>query len=258
MRLTILIVASLIFILRLDAKEPFVWYDDEDYKPYVYKDIDGKVKGVFKDLMVEIFKRMDIPLKYDVFPWKRTQKYVKEGKADGMVTVPTKERLKFLYATDPLVITHEKIFTRRDNPRIEEIKKIKNVEQFKGFKVIDYIGAGWAKEHYKGFDVVWAPNQTSVFLMLANKRADIYMANEFIAISNIKKLIREKPQYAKNLKKIIICSNSLIKLDFSLLIRKNSAYSHIIPLFNKTLKEMKKDGTYDKILKKYLTIPKDL
>lgn len=257
MRFIAFVIASLLLAMNLQAKEPFKWYDDEDYKPFIYKDKDGSSKGLFKDIMTEAFKRMDIPLVNRLFPWKRTQQYVKEGKADGMVTVPTKERLKIFYATDPIIIAHDKIFARKDNPKIEQIKKITGIKDFKNFKVIDYVGAGWAKEHYKGFDVVWAPSQKNVFLMLANKRADIYLANEFVGISNIQQLIKEKPQYAKNLEKIVVLPQPITDMKFCLLIRKNSHYADIIPLFNKTLKGMKKDGTYDKILKKYLTIPKD-
>ncbi len=257
MRFITFVIASLILSMNLHAKDAFIWYDDEDYKPFIYKDKDGEIKGIFKDIMTEVFKRMDIPLKYDVFPWKRTQMYVIDGKADGMITVPTKERLKIFYATDPIIISYDKIFVRKDNPRIKQIEKMTSVKEFKGYKVIDSVGSGWAKEHYKGLDVIWAPNQKSVLMMLANKRADIYIANEFIGISKIQELIKEKPQYAKNLKKLIVLPQHMNKLKFCLLIRKNSKFTDIIPTFNKILKQIKKDGTYDKILKKYLTIPKN-
>jgi len=245
----------ILFLLQLQAQEAFIWNDDEDYKPFIYKDQNGEAKGVFKEIMLEAFKRMNIPLKYNLYAWKRTQKYVKEGKADGMITVPTKERLKFLKATDPIIIVEEKIFTRKDNPKIDKIMKIKSIEEFNNFIVVDYIGAGWAKEHYKNLKhVIWVPKNTNALLMIANKRADIYMSNEFIAISTIKKLIKQYPQYKENLKKIIACPHVFEKFKFSLLIRKDSKFVNIIPKFNKVLKEMKKDGTYDKILKKYISI----
>jgi len=248
------IILSCITVVNLNGTEPFLWIDDEDYKPYIYKDKDGNPKGVFKDLMDELFKRINIPLKCELYPWKRSQKYVQDGKGDGMVTVPTESRLKFTKPTDPLVYVHEKIFVRSDNPKIDQIMKITKLEQFKDYKVIEYIGAGWSEEHYKNLDMVWVPKQSNAFIMLANKRGDIYVTSEFIGASSIKSLIKEKPQYKENLQKLIATPNSLTVLKFNLLIQKNSKYIDIIPKLNKALKQMKKDGTYDKILNKYLTI----
>jgi len=249
------ILILMFLILQLNAQTPFIWNDDEDYKPFIYKDKNGEAKGIFKDIMVEAFKRMNIPLKYNLYPWKRTQEYVKDGKADGMITVPTKERLKFLKPTDTIIIAKEKIFARKDNPKIKQIMQIKSIKEFNNYTVVDYIGAGWAQDHYKHLKhVLWVPKNTNALLMVANKRADIYLSDEFIGISTIKKLIKQYPQYKENLKKLIACPHVFTKLKFSLLIRKNSKYVNIIPKFNKTLQEMKKDGTYDKILKKYLSI----
>ena len=238
-------------------QRPFIWADDENYKPYIYMGRDGKPHGIFKDIMTEIFKRLKIPLKCYLYPWPRSQAVVKSGKADGMITVHTKKRMKFLKATDPILIIHEKILARSDNPKIRQIINIKNVKELKNYKVVDTIGAGWAKEHYKNFPhVVWAPTSANVFLMIANRRADIYIVPELTAISTINDLIKKYPQYAKNLKKLIIGKNSLANLKFRLLIRKNSPYVRIIPEINTVLKQMKKDGSYKRILNKYLYIKK--
>jgi len=253
---TILSILFTLFItIQLNAQEAFIWNDDEDYKPFIYKDEHGKAQGIFKDIMVEAFKRMHIPLKYQLYAWKRAQQHVKDKQADGMVTVPTPERLKFLKPSDTIIIAKERIFARKDNPKIKQIMKIKSINEFKNYKVVDYIGAGWAQDHYKNLkNVIWVPKNTNALLMVANKRADIYLSDEFIGVNTIKKLIKQYPQYKENLKKLIICPHVFAKLNFSLLIRKDSKFVNIIPKFNKVLKEMKEDGTYNKILKKYLSI----
>ena len=244
-------------IYAKNQKRPFIWADDEDYKPYIYKGSDGKPHGIFKDIMTEIFKRLKIPLKCYLYPWPRSQAVVKSGKADGMITVYTKERMKFLKATDPILIIHEKILARSDNPKIKQIIKIKSIKELKNYKLVETIGAGWSKEHYKNFPfVIWAPNFANVVLMIANGRADIYVLPELVAISRINELIKKYPQYAKNLKKLVIGKNSLANLKFRLLIRKDSPYVKIIPEINTILKHMKKDGSYYNILKKYLHINK--
>ena len=259
-RILLILIAIALFNVNSFAKNhqrPFIWADDEDYKPYIYKGSDGKPHGIFKDIMTEIFKRLKIPLRCYVYPWSRAQAIVKSGKADGMVTVYTKKRMKFTKATDPILIIHQKIVARSDNPKIKQILNIKKVEELRNYKVIDSIGAGWAKEHYKNFpNVIWAPNPKNILLMVANGRADIYAEPDLTSIATINELIKKYPQYAKNLKKLVIGKYSLADLKFRLLINKNSPYVKIIPKINTVLKQMKKDGSYNRILKKYLQINK--
>jgi len=254
MKLFKVFILSISISFSLYANEPFIWADDIAYKPYIYKDKDGKIKGIFKELMVEIFKRMNIPLKYNVYPWKRAQKYVEHGKADGMITIITKKRLKFIKPTNSLITEEEMIFARSDNPKINNIMKIKKISQFKDYKIISTIGAGWSKEKYIGFDMVWTTKESNAFIMLANKRADIHVSSKFMGTNHIMSLIKDKPKYEKNLKKLIICPNILTSVNYNLLIRKDSKYINIIPKFNKVLKKMKLDGSYNKILAKYLIL----
>ncbi len=231
--------------------QTFRWADDEDYRPFIYRDDDGEIRGIFKELMVEIFARIKVPLTCNVYAWQRTQKYVENGLADGMVTVLTKERARIFTATDPLLTAREVIFTSRDNPRFAEIQAITSLQQFKGFKVIDYVGAGWAREHFKGLDVIWAPKYKNVLLMLAANRADIFLADKLPGYQSIQSLIRQEPVFADRLKKLVACSHPISTISFSLLVRKDSKWVNIIGRVNRTLTEMKADGTYDRIVKKY-------
>jgi len=241
--------------LHATEKEGFVWYDDEDYKPYIYKDSDGQAKGIFKDLMVEIFHRLDIPLTYKLFPWKRTQVLVHNGLADGMVTVATPKRLETMLATKPLLSSGERVFARSDNPKIEQIKQIRTFDDLKQFSQVEVSGDGWAEGHFKGLaNVTWAPKLSSALFMLANGRVDIYVINEFSGTESIRKMIESPSPYRENFKKIIIGPHTLETINYSLLINKTSKWAGLIPKINETLEALKRDGTYDKILSKYLTI----
>jgi len=248
----------LLFIsFNLQAKEQtaraFIWNDDANYPPFISKNKDGKAQGVFKDIMDELFKRLNKKLVCELYPWKRAQERVKNNLADGMITVVTKKRLQFLEASDPIVTVHERVFASSENPKIQKIMDITKVSQFKDYKVVDYIGAGWAKERYKNLPhVIWAPKSSNAFLMLANGRADIYVMNDFAGIYGIQKQINKTPQYKEKLQKLIMSTHTLSTIEFRLLIRKDSSFVSLIPKINKTLKEMKKDGTYDSILGKIL------
>jgi len=255
----ILLTVILLAVPLTAAQEGFRWFDDDDYKPYIYKDKAGNPQGIFKDLMTEIFRRLNIPLTCKLYAWKRTQVFVHNGLADGMVTVATKKRLETMVSTQPLVTSGEKIFARKDNPRIEQIKQIKSIDDLKPFRVVEVTGAGWAEEHFKDLPhMVWVPKLTSALYMLANGRVDIYVMNEFSGIETIKTMIQTPSPFQENFKKIIVCPHTLETISYSLLINKDSKWATLVPKINATIDAIKEDGTYDRIMQKYLTIdPKE-
>jgi len=257
----ILLLFLIIFsFAKSNVNRPFVWADDENYWPAIYRNKDGKPAGIFNDILTEVFKRLNIPLEKSVYPWKRAQKLVKEGKADGMVTVWTKERQKFTVATKPLWYIHETLFFRRDNPKACKILRINSFKELQNLILVDTIGSGWSKEQYKKHhikNVIWVPTIDSAFNMLAKKRADIYIMFSFNAYNFLlkKKNISGNP-LSKDYQEIVAITPSFAKLPFRLLIRKDSPYVKKIKAINKVLEEMKKDGTYQKIIQKYIgTIP---
>lgn len=234
-------------------KRPFKWVDDKDYNPLIYKGIDGKPAGFFKDIMTEVFRRMDIPLQCEVYPWKRAQKYVAEGIGDGMITNLTKTRAILFAATDPLFINSERVFARKDNPRIREIMAVDSIEGLKSFNIVETIGSGWAEEHFKDLNITWAPTYSSALNMLANGRVDAYILGYYPGMADIVERINNKVRYSEKFKQIVVSRNSLAEIPFCLLIRKTSEYMSIIPRFNNTLRLLRKDGTYQVIFKKYFS-----
>ena len=251
-----MLLAVLLLALPLSAaEEGFRWYDDDDYKPYIYKDEKGEAKGIFKEIMEEIFHRLKIPLSCELFPWKRTQELVHNGLADGMVTVATPKRLETMLASKPLLSSGEKVFVRKDHPRIEEIKKIRTFDDLKKFTVVEVSGDGWAEGHFKGWpNVVWAPKVSSALYMIANGRVDLYVINEFSGMASIRTMLQKPSPFQENFKKIITGPHTLETITYSLLINKTSKWAGLIPRINATLDAIKRDGTYDKILSKYLSI----
>lgn len=251
----IALVINLFSIAPLHAREPFVWVDDENYEPYVYATENQQVKGLYRDLLVEVFDRMEIPLKYDVYPWKRTQFIVENGEADAMISIATPERLVFLSATDPVIHLNFHVFARSDNPRINQIMEIKSIEDLEGFNIISYLGNGWAEKNFKGFTVYEAPSFRSAILMLAKNRGDVFVDGSIVVKYEIKELINNPVSPAipiLELNSIVENQHTLESIPYSLLIRKDSEYHSIIPKFNKTLREIRRDGTYDKILSEYI------
>ncbi len=235
-----------------DGTRSFHWIDDEDYYPFIYRDNQGKAAGIYRDIMEEIFRRLDVPLSVDVYPWKRTQKYVFEGKGDGMITAMTRERSRNFLATDPIYIINEHTFARRDNPRIAQIQAARSVQDLKGFRIVETIGSGWSEENFKDLDVTWVPSFESGIRMLAAGRVDIFVLGKYPGLIKIHQRIEQSVSYADDLKMIVPSPAPLVQLPYSLLIRKDSPFVDIIPRINRILGQMKRDGSYQKILDRYL------
>ena len=101
-------------------------------------------------------------------------------------------------------------------------------------------------------NVIWMPNIESAFNMIAKKRADIYMVFSLNAYNYLLKKRNSNSPLAKDYQEVIAIAPSFAKLPFRLLIRKDSPYAKKVKDINRVLKELKKDGTYYKIIQKYI------
>ena len=226
----------------------FHWLDDDDYPPLIYRGTDGKPAGIFYQIMTTAFHRLNIPLKAEICPWARAQKIIADGKADGMVTVLTNARKRFLVGSDPVLQVSEHIFVNRDNPRLKEIMAIRSIRQLRDFKLVETIGSGWTKEVLNDCDITWVPSMDNAFTMLNNRRADIFITNGFVGADFLQKKIRNGDSLSEGYKSIITNPYPLRTISFRLLVRKDSPFTTIIDKFNRTIQQMQADGTIRHIL----------
>ena len=248
--------AALLLLIGAFASgsRPFIWVDDEDYWPAIYRSGEGAPAGIFNDILTEVFKRLGIPLKKAVYPWKRAQMMVKNGEADGMVTVYTKERAAYTVATEPIWKIGETLFFRRDNPRACEILKVNSFEDMRSFTLVDIQGAGWTEEQYRihGIkNVIWVPDADSALNAIAAGRADIFIMFDLNAYKLLAQKRAQKGPLAEGFQNIITIMPTFAKLPFRLLIRKDSPYASLVDDINRVLEEMKRDGTMERIRQKY-------
>lgn len=249
--LTIAIIILISLPLWAQSKRAFIWFDDEDYQPLIYRDSKGRTEGIFYDVLTEAFKRMQIPLQNRLYPWSRTQEMVQNGDADGMVTIFTKTRQKFFKATDPIVTVEERLFLNKNNPKAKQILHTKSVKNLKYFTIVETTSSGWSKENLKKMHIIWVPTAESALNMIASGRADIYLMSNYSGPVFIKKQIQKETPLSKSLKEVIMGNHAFATMKYRLLIRKNSPYVNIINQFNETLRQMQKDGTYKKIMERY-------
>ena len=219
----------------------FVYY--ENYPPRSYKE-DGIMKGVLVDVMNEIVaKRMNINIEHKGYPWKRAQTLVKNGEADAFVTVPTKVRREYTIVSKEPVVTFETfVATMKNNPKAEQLRKVKSIEELKDFTLIDYLGNGWAKSVLRNHEVIWLPDEKDIYRFLKSGKADAVIVSRK-SLHTIRKL-----DYSKD---ILVFDNPLTSVKFHLCIAKSSKYTKIMNDFDIILKKVKKEGIIDSILEVY-------
>jgi polar amino acid transport system substrate-binding protein len=235
--------AILFFFLLLPsvviAAEPmrFVYYDD--YRPRSWSD-NGRMRGILVDIIDEaIGTRLGIPVAHSGYPWKRAQYMVKNGMADALVTLPTQERYSYtVVGEEPVIVFTLNIVTRRNHPKMKDLEYVTTIEQLKDYSIVDYLGNGWAKSNLKNMNIHWVSNIDSIFRFLSNGRADIAIASKFTIF------IMHHQGYASQLR---VLPNKLSSVSFHVCVGKHSVYIDRINDIDKVLREMRTDGTIDRI-----------
>ncbi len=217
----------------------------ENYPPLSWKK-DKVVTGISIDVLTEALQnRMGIKVSHMVYPWKRAQSMVKKGKAEGLITLPTDARRAYAKVCKETVFSANfTLFANTNNSRINQLKKIRRIDELKEFKIGHILGSGWAEKNLIDLNVQWVSNVESNLRKIAKGRIDATIYNTFVGNWTIKKLglknqVMEIPEAALRL------------IPYHLMINKNSKFVEILPKFDKTIKEMKNDGTLDRIFTKY-------
>jgi polar amino acid transport system substrate-binding protein len=216
----------------------------ENFPPYSWLE-HGKMRGMLIDVVTEaIEKRMGIKVEHEGYPWGRAQQMVKNGEADAFITIPTPERLEYTIASrEPVVIATFKPFTWAGNPIIPEVSKARKLSDLKKYKHGTYIGAGWARQKLAGMDVEWFANLDVCLTALKAGRFDLIIDSIHVVRYNIKKLgfrsdIVEIPWVVE-------------RVPWTLCVGKQSDMALRMAEFEKTMKAMRKDGSWRKIINRY-------
>lgn len=214
------------------------------YEPFVIND-NGDLKGIDFDLVREICRRLNIEVTFKLKPWIVLEKDLEFGHEKCAVSYfKTSKRLKYLdFMSVPVHVTSYTLFIRKNDKNL-----YKKLFDFKGSTIGLNRGFKTTKEFEKAknkkiFKVENVVHEWQSFQMLKHKRLDAVLTNYHVGhyvlkkykISNIVPILpgfRVTPAY--------------------LVFSKKSKLSYLLPKFNKTLKQMIKDGTYDKIYNKYL------
>jgi polar amino acid transport system substrate-binding protein len=241
----LIITALLVLGIGIQANAETLELLTMEYPPYFYKE-GGEVKGIAIDIIQEAFHRMKRPIRIRIFPWSRAIKFIKDGEADGLFTaVKNPEREKFADYSKVVMVEMVSLFVRKDSP-ITFDGDLSTMGKYK-FGGVRGFGYGEAFDNAVKNKIITKIHLVTrgeqVVKMLILKRFQVLPSDRYFALYSLNKLgevgkVKElSPQIAEN--------------ETYLIFSKKRNLAHIRDKFDKVLIEMRRDGTYDRIMENF-------
>ncbi len=225
--------------------EPIIICNDGEWPPYGYKDPNNEEKciGVSVDIISEILSRKGLEFEVKIVPWKRCLKYVEHGKYH-IVTDASRnpEREEKFLISDPIYFLRHGFFYEKSKFDDLVIKTTQDVNKFTIGGVLGY-NFGVYKFDTSKIDK-GAIDSKVLLTKLRAGRHDFAIG--YVEIFEA---------YAK-MGSIDLSGLGWIEIPettplvFHMMFTRNEKGKKILGIVNEGLKQLKNDGTFDKILKK--------
>jgi len=221
----------------------FQWYT-EDYPPYNYKDKAGKLVGIYPDILMLIYKELDLSLDIDdvvTVPWARlfhTLEYSPNHAAFNMIKTPERAK-KFQLVTLP-IITKISIMVLEENKHIL-IKK--SLEELTYSVVRQDIGGHLLNELLHIRNQVETTSASNMLGTLIYHRVEAIAYSELVAHFQLSNLDFED-------KKLISIHTLNHKYKTAFIFHKDMP-NCVSKLFSKTITLLNEKGEIAKVVKKY-------
>ena len=214
---------------------------DTAYAPFEFKDSDQTYKGIDVDIINEVAKRKNWDVNQTFPGFDAAVNAVQSGQADALMagTTVTDARKKVFTFSDTYYDTSIVIYTRSSD-------KVSDYKQLKGKTVGVKNGTAaqtWLDKNASKYGFTVKTFDTSDLMNNSLDSGSVDAAMDDTPV--VKYAIGQGKDYAINIKPESIGS-------FAFAVKKGGKHENLIKDFNEALKEMKKDGTYDKIMNKWL------
>jgi len=215
---------------------------ETSWAPHYGKDLEQG--GYTVEIIRESLKRVGYELEIVWLPWKRAQVEAARGDYDGLgASYYTEERAtKFAYS-EPIAATQIVFFKRaEDNIRYSKL------EDLKPYKIGTGFGYGYPEEFLKAdyLQKVEAYELKTNITRLLHKRVDLIIGSREAILFYLKQ------DYPDKIHSVEIVGKPLETLSLYVPFSKSRPnYKQKLKDFNRGLKMIKEDGTYQKIMKKH-------
>jgi len=212
------------------------------WPPYIVDQ--GAEKGAATALVSEIFKRAGYQTEITIETWPRTLEGTSAGIYDVIISAwYTKEReTKFQY-TDPYFVNTIQFVKRKDAPI-----NFKTYQDLKGLVIGVVNGYAYGDEFDNAQGLLKLPSNHLIqnLLKLQQGRIDLTLGDKWVVRHELTEYF---PTAIKDF--AFLGKPVATRTLHSAVSRTNPNHDKIVKDFNKALKAMKADGTYEKILDRY-------
>jgi len=239
--LDIILLASLFNVINLSATDSLILpIATEHYPPYEMQNSATGLKGFDYEVMEEIFSRLDYELDVEFLPWNRVLAYAKQGRVLGILTCAYKEdRDDYIVFSDPISKRTDGFYVRKGFNGLIPLA----IEDLKGERVASVSGYTSLKTLIElNMNPIEANDTEIAIKMLKRGRFDYLFLNQQSTDFIINQL-----ELANDFN-----FHPIIQEDFFFCFsQKYKGVGAFVVEFNRTLKDIKLDGTYKKIHDKY-------
>lgn len=242
LRLLLLMFVSVFFVFGSDVSGDTInIVSDTAYAPFEFKDSDQTYKGIDVDIINEVAKRKNWDMNMTFPGFDAALNAVQAGQADALMagTSVTEARQKVFTFSDTYYDTAIVLYTKKGHD-------VSNYRQLKGKTVGAKNGTAsqtFLEKNQKkyGYKVKVFDTGDLMNNSLDSGSIDAAMDDEPV----VQFAIKQGKHYAINIDGEKIGS-------FAFAVKKGSKNEYLIKDFNDAFADMKKDGTYDKIMTKWL------
>ena len=235
----ILFISGLLMLTQSEASET-VRLVACNFPPYEFEHPVGELRGFDVEVVEEAFRREGITAVFEFYPWARALEMAKDGEVTALVScVDTQKRREILIMSEPISFSTRVFLVRKDykGPPLTSFDDLRGlmVGAVKG-----YISSASLTKHGIKHDI--SINDTAALKKLANGHIDVFNTQlEMIQYLSPNLGMKDSFKWFVHLKRNY-------HLAFS---KKWPDVEKLVSRFNKGLKSIKEDGTYDRIHNKY-------
>lgn len=231
-----------------------VWADNQEilivtgeWDPYVSEKLPNY--GPLSELITEICKEAHIKVKYQFYPWPRTEKMIEDGEAFAAYPYALSAERKSKYlVSDPIFFAVNPIMYYAKNPKMKKPLIYNKPEDLKPYIVGVQSGSFIENELLKaGVKVEKTTDMENSVKKLQMGRIDFIIDEQVFLYSCVTRVYPNEVDEFKTLSK-----NFTEKIPNGVIISKKYPNSQeLLKKFNEGLKKIKENGVYDRIVKKY-------
>ncbi len=228
----------LLFSFPAHAKEKITLAGDKNYPPYEFVDKDGQYVGFNVDIMKALSIEMGKEINIIPMDWMKAHKDLIDGNIDGIQGMSFNEERKRIYNfSDEYLNDSLVIFTLKEN------REIHNISSLKGKKVsVQRHGIGaYILSDVGEIEVEFSNDIQDSFKQLSNGKVDAVLGNKANALYSIKELSMQD--------KVKAIAYDIAPTPYGVAFNIND--NKLPEEFNEAIKNIKANGTYQKIYEKW-------